>query len=223
MKNRTVIGIICMALAVAITFLVAPLVNRLSTDTTDVIRLAEDVKQGTQITAEHLETIKVKTDSIPTGTLKDPKDVVGKYAASKLYAGDWLTAEKLTGEANSASDVFAALDGTKVAVSVSAVSQSPANSFDAAYFPTASFGSFSVPDGMESVFTFTVSKCSAVICVPCLTSSASRMTSVVSVDSRLTSGATRKVIATASAIQIIPITVLFFISMRPPSPLYCIL
>ncbi|MBP5236569.1 MAG: pilus assembly protein CpaB, partial [Clostridia bacterium] len=119
MKNRTVIGIICMALALAITFLVAPLVNRLSTDTTDVIRLAEDVKQGTQITAEHLETVKVKTDSIPSGTLKDSKDVVGKYAASKLYAGDWLTAEKLTGEANSASDVFAALDGTKVAVSVS--------------------------------------------------------------------------------------------------------
>ncbi len=119
MKNRTVIGIICMALAVAITFLVAPLVNRLSTDTTDVIRLAEDVKQGTQITAEHLETVKVKTDSIPSGTLKDPKDAVGKYAASKLYAGDWLTAEKLTGEANSASDVFAALAGTQVAVSVS--------------------------------------------------------------------------------------------------------
>ena len=50
MKNRTIIGIICMVLAVVITFAVAPLVNRLSSDTSTVIRLAEDIKQGAQIT-----------------------------------------------------------------------------------------------------------------------------------------------------------------------------
>ena len=43
MKNRTVIGVICMVLAVAVTFLVAPLVNRLSTDTSSVVRLSSDV------------------------------------------------------------------------------------------------------------------------------------------------------------------------------------
>ena len=118
MKNRTVIGVICMVLAIAVTFLVAPLVNRLSTDTSEVIRLAEDVKQGVEITADHLEVVRVKTDSIPSETLNDPKDIIGKYAASQLYAGDYLTAAKLTGEANTASDVFASLDGTKVAVSV---------------------------------------------------------------------------------------------------------
>lgn len=118
MKNRTVIGVICMVLAIAVTFLVAPLVNRLSTDTSEVIRLAEDVKQGVQITADHLEVARVKTDSIPAGTLNDPKDIIGKYAASQLYAGDYLTVAKLTGEANTASDVFASLDGAKVAVSV---------------------------------------------------------------------------------------------------------
>ena len=118
MKNRTVIGVICMVLAIAVTSLVAPLVNQLSTDTSEVIRLAEDVKQGVEITADHLEVARVKTDSIPVGTLNDPKDVIGKYAASQLYAGDYLTVAKLTGEANTASDVFASLDGTKVAVSV---------------------------------------------------------------------------------------------------------
>ena len=118
MKNRTVIGVICMVVAVAITFLIAPLVNRLSSDTSEVIRLAEDVKQGVQITVDHLEVAKVKTDSIPAGTLNDPQEIIGKYAASQLYAGDYLTSAKLTGEANTASDVFASLDGTKVAVSV---------------------------------------------------------------------------------------------------------
>ena len=43
MKNRTVIGVICMVVAVAITFLIAPIVNRLSTDSSEVIRLASDV------------------------------------------------------------------------------------------------------------------------------------------------------------------------------------
>ena len=118
MKNRTVIGVICMVVAVAITFLIAPVVNRLSTDTSEVIRLATDVKQGVQITADHLEVAKVKTDTVPAGTLNDPKDIIGKYASSALYAGDYLTATKLTGEANTASDVFASLDGKKVAVSV---------------------------------------------------------------------------------------------------------
>ena len=118
MKNRTVIGVICMVVAVAITFLIAPIVNRLSTDSSEVIRLASDVKQGVQITADHLEVAKVKTDSIPDGVLNDPKEIIGKYASSMLYAGDYLTAAKLTGEANTASDVFASLDGKKVAVSV---------------------------------------------------------------------------------------------------------
>ena len=118
MKNRTIIGVICMVLAVAVTFAIAPLVNRLTTDTSEVIRLASDVKQGTEIKAESLEVVKVKTDTVPQGTVNDPSAIIGKYAASQLYAGDYLTAEKLTGEANTASDVFASLNGEKVAVSV---------------------------------------------------------------------------------------------------------
>lgn len=118
MKNRTVIGVICMVVAVAVTFLIAPLVNKLSMDTNEVIRLSQDVKQGVQITAEHLEVAKVKTDSIPEGTLNDPREIIGKYASSMLYAGDYLTVAKLTGEANTASDVFASLDGRNVAISV---------------------------------------------------------------------------------------------------------
>ena len=118
MKNRTIIGVICMVLAVVVTFVVAPLVNRLSTDTSEVVRLSSDVKQGVQITADHLKVVKVKIDTIPSGAVTDPKDIIGKYASSALYAGDYLTAAKLTGEANTASDVFASLDGTKVAVSV---------------------------------------------------------------------------------------------------------
>lgn len=118
MKNRTVIGVICMVAAIAVTFLIAPIVNRLSSDTSEVIRLSEDVKQGVRITADHLEVVPVKTDSVPEGVLSDPEEIIGKYSSTALFAGDYLTAAKLTGEPNTASDAFASLDGSKVAVSV---------------------------------------------------------------------------------------------------------
>ena len=118
MKNRTVIGAICMAMAIVVTFLVAPIVNKLSSDTTEVIRLSSDIKQGVQITSDDLETVNVKSDSVPSGIINDPEQIIGKYAASALYAGDYLTNAKLAGEPNSASDVFASLDGSKLAVSV---------------------------------------------------------------------------------------------------------
>ena len=118
MKNRTVIGIICMLLAVAVTFGVAPMVNRMMGDTTTIIRLSADMKQGAQITAEQIETVEVKTDTLSTGVITQKSEVIGKYAVSALYAGDYFTAAKLTGESNSAEDVFASLDGSKVAVSI---------------------------------------------------------------------------------------------------------
>lgn len=118
MKNRTVIGIICMLLAVAVTFGVAPVVNRMMGDTTTVIRLSADIRQGAQITAEQIEAVEVKTDTLPNGVITQKSEVIGKYAVSALYAGDYFTAAKLTGESNSADDIFAALDGSKVAVSI---------------------------------------------------------------------------------------------------------
>lgn len=118
MKNRTIIGIICMVLAVAITFLISPVVNNLTSDTTRVIRLAKDVKQGSHITDEDIEVVKVKTDTKPKGIIVKKNEVIGKYAASNLFAGDYFTKAKLSGEANTADDVFASLDGSKIAVSV---------------------------------------------------------------------------------------------------------
>lgn len=118
MKNRTVIGILCMAAAIAVTFLVAPLVNGLTDGSEEVLRLTENVRRGTEIKAEMLETVSAKTDSLPAGIIRDSSLAVGKYAVSDLFRGDMLTLEKLTGEANSASDIFASLDGSKVAVSV---------------------------------------------------------------------------------------------------------
>lgn len=107
-----------MILAVAMTFVIAPVVNRLTSDTTTVVRLKQEVGRGTKITEDQVETVKVKTDTMPQGVYVKTADVVGKYASSTLYAGDILTKAKLSGDSNNADDVLATLNGSKVAVSV---------------------------------------------------------------------------------------------------------
>ena len=82
MKNRTIIGIVCMILAVAMTFAIAPVVNRLTSDTTTVVRLKQEVGRGTKITEDQVETVKVKTDTMPQGVYVNTADVVGKYAST---------------------------------------------------------------------------------------------------------------------------------------------
>ena len=57
MKNRTLIGIVCIVLAVAVTFLVSPLVNRISEQKTDVIRFTKDISHGSKIAETDIDVM----------------------------------------------------------------------------------------------------------------------------------------------------------------------
>ena len=117
MRNRTVLGIVCILLSLLITFGFSPLINRLTDGEVTVIRLVRDVKQGNEITAEDLETVRVKKSTLPDGTITDANSLKDKYALSDLYAGDYLNKDKLSGSGNTVKEVFASLDGKKAAVS----------------------------------------------------------------------------------------------------------
>ena len=116
--NRTFAAAICIVLALILSFVIAPLLSRSSADAIEVPRLKSDIKQGTEITAAELETVKIAAAQIPAGVLTNPNDIIGKSAAAYLYAGDYLTGAKLQGDSGSASDVLSNLDGNKVAVSI---------------------------------------------------------------------------------------------------------
>ena len=117
-SSRTVIGVVCIVLALLITFGVAPLVNRFTDQKVDIVRLKADVQRGQIITADHLEVVNVGSYNLPNNVIKDGKAVVGKYAATDLYAGDYLFDSKLSTNNKSAEDVLLGLDGKKVAISV---------------------------------------------------------------------------------------------------------
>lgn len=61
-NNRTIIGIVCIVLALVVTFGVAPLVNRISDQKTDIVRVKNTIERGQQITANDLEIVRVRYD-----------------------------------------------------------------------------------------------------------------------------------------------------------------
>lgn len=122
MKNRTTLAIIASIVALVVIFALIPLAEDIASTDIQVVRLKANIARGTQITADHLEVVSVPSYALPTGALQSANDVVGKYAASQLYAGDYLYNTKISSVSLSADDVLESLDG-KVAISV------PLNSF----------------------------------------------------------------------------------------------
>ena len=122
MKNRTFIGLICIVMAVVTTFVVSPMVNRMSEGKTEVVRFVKDISQGAQITEDDIEVVNLVKSSLPESFIAETGEVVGKFAKSDLYAGDVAMEAKLTADANASVNILNALSGDKVAMSVSIAS-----------------------------------------------------------------------------------------------------
>ena len=122
MKNRTVIGIVCIVLALIITFAVAPLVNKLADSRVDIVRLTKDVARGHMISDDDVEIITVGAYNLPNDVITAKESAVGMFAACDLVAGDYLLPGKLTIESDNAEDVFGTLTEGNQAVSVTIMS-----------------------------------------------------------------------------------------------------
>ena len=118
MKNRTLIGLLCIVLAVIVTFVVSPVVNKMSEGKADAVRFTKDILQGAQISDKDIEIAKLTRSSLPQGFFAKKTDVVGKFANADLFQGDVATAKKLTTDANNTVNVLNALTGSKVAMSI---------------------------------------------------------------------------------------------------------
>jgi len=118
MKNRTVIGIVCIVLALAVTFGVAPLVNKLADSRCEIVRLTKNVTQGHMIAESDIEVVTVGSYNLPADVITKKEAAVGMFAACDLKAGDYLLPEKISTDADSAADIFRTLDGTKQAISI---------------------------------------------------------------------------------------------------------
>ena len=117
-RNRTVIGVLCILLALIICFGVTPLFSRSASEKTEFVRVTMDIKEGDEITAEMVQTVEVGAYNLPQNLMTDKKEVVGKYATADLAAGDYILSSKLSAVPAAETAYLYNLDGTKQAISV---------------------------------------------------------------------------------------------------------
>ena len=117
-RNRTVVGVLCILLALIICFGVTPLFSRSASEKTEIVRVTKDIKEGDEITAEMVQTVEVGAYNLPQNLMTDKKEVVGKYATADLVAGDYILSSKLSAVPAAENAYLYNLDGTKQAISV---------------------------------------------------------------------------------------------------------
>jgi pilus assembly protein CpaB len=117
LKKRSSIGIISIALAFVLVFVVAPMINASENQDVQIIRVTKNIPEGTAITKDMVETVKVGGHNLPANVLKDEKEVVGKFTAAALQPGDYILSTKTSDKSQSA--YLTDLDGSRQAVSIS--------------------------------------------------------------------------------------------------------
>ena len=117
-RNRTVIGVLCILLALIICFGITPIFSRSASEKTEIVRVTKDIKEGDEITAEMVQTVEVGAYNLPQNLMTDKKEVVGKYATADLAAGDYILSSKLSAVPAAENAYLYNLDGKKQAISV---------------------------------------------------------------------------------------------------------
>ena len=118
LKNKFVIGVLCIAVALLLSFVAVPTLQKESGSTyVNTVRMKTTVQEGTQISAEMVETVKVP-DGLVQGGIRDTSSVLGRYANTDLFAGDYLTVDKLTDALEETDKLAAGIPKDRMVVSV---------------------------------------------------------------------------------------------------------
>jgi len=118
LKNRTVLGVICIVLSLIICFALTPLFNQSVSQKTTVVRVSKDIQSGDQITKDMVQTVEVGGYNLPENVMKKADSVIGKYAKADLSPGDYILNAKLADSPAVENAYLYSLDGTKQAISV---------------------------------------------------------------------------------------------------------
>ena len=118
LKNRTVLGVICIALALIICFAITPLFNASKSSTMRIVRIKNDLKIGQEITSKDIEVVEVGAYNMPSEVMQKSEDVVGKYASAEMIKGEYVLAAKISDSPASENAYLYNLTGEKRAISI---------------------------------------------------------------------------------------------------------
>ena len=119
MKNRIVIGLICIILSLVICFGLTPMFNDALKSKVSLVRVNTEIHKGEQITERMLTVVEVGGYNLPGNVVYRMEDVVGRYANADLYKGDYILEGKLSDTPLLKNAYLGKLNGENLAISVS--------------------------------------------------------------------------------------------------------
>jgi len=117
-KNRTVLGIFCIAVSLIICFAITPLVNAGLSKKVTIVRFNRQVNEGEEITRSMLDEVEVGNHNLPENVIRNIADVEGKYLTTTVYAGDYILTDKISNEPAAENKYLYSLNGEKQAMSI---------------------------------------------------------------------------------------------------------
>ena len=117
-KNRTVLGIFCIAVSLLICFAITPLVNAGLSKKVAIVRFNQMVQEGEQITKNMVDVVEVGNHNLPENVVRNLADVEGKYLTATVYAGDYSLTGKISEEPSAENKYLYNLNGEKQAMSI---------------------------------------------------------------------------------------------------------
>lgn len=118
LKNRTVLGIVCIVIALLICFAITPLFNAGLSKKTTIVRMAKGAKAGEEITKSMLTEVEVGSYNLPEDVYQSIADVEGKYLTVDVCVGDYLLAAKVSADPAFENKYLYSLNGEKQAMSI---------------------------------------------------------------------------------------------------------
>ena len=118
LKNKTILGVIAIIFAIAVSFILTPLYNKSLENKVRVVQVVKTIPKGGQISADDVKEIEVGSYNLPEAVIKNTNNVVGMYSTTDLYKEDFILPDKLSSSPLSNNDYLENLDGIYGAMSV---------------------------------------------------------------------------------------------------------
>ena len=117
-NSRFLYGILSILLAAIIAFIAIPTVTRKTNSKVEIVRITTALDRGDPITAKDVELAEVGGFNLPDNVATKLEDVIGTYAASSLYPGDYILSGKVSSTTLSSDLTLNAIPDGMVAISI---------------------------------------------------------------------------------------------------------
>ena len=118
LNNRFLFGILSILLAAIIAFVALPTISRQTNGKTEIVRVTQPVLKGAAITDKDVEIVEVGSYNLPSNIAVSKEDVVGRYAAADLAAGDYILSSKVSVTPVTSDIALNSIPSGKVAISL---------------------------------------------------------------------------------------------------------